>query len=158
MAPNKRVAHQTNDELLHELVAIRNTIQLAQQSLNRVEQQLKKAPMQSTPDRPLPPARRLLQEVANRDFVQEICFHHRRFGKATNPRDCPGAPECKFVPPIIVKKVVPKVITKPNAKSEPSGSRPITPRQDMDWASQVEQELNQQLCEEELEQELLNVS
>lgn len=45
--------------------------------------------------RSTPPARRLLQQIADRP-IPKICWYHRTHGLKVNPGNCPGAPECSF--------------------------------------------------------------
>lgn len=97
MAPIKRIARQANQPnmqqpanpaVLQELLAIRNSLQLSQQSLTRLENRFKiSAPPSPTPT--VPPMRRLLNEIADRPITSEICWYHsmKMFMKAYGLRN-----------------------------------------------------------------------
>lgn len=153
MAPTKRIAHRADPNILHELMAIRNSLQITQQSISRLEHRFKNAESTSTPK--INPTRQKINEVANRPVKIDICWFHRMFGAAANPANCPGQPTCKFVPPPIPVPRTKKMI-RPPAAVIPESNVSTQPTADMDWAQQMEDDLNNKIQEEELEIKLLN--
>lgn len=179
MAPIKRTAHSDqNSNFLHEIISIRNTMQLAQQSLSRLERNLVKTPATSSTPKEKTPRRVLVEKLFNAEIPKRICWYHNRFGKAADPKNCPGPEFCNFVPPQIMTKAITKRIKAPkrpvtNNQTETSKNSITHPNQlneiltepnnKMDWNQQMDNEhqilalINKQR-QDELESELLNIS
>jgi len=134
MAPIQRIAHQgqKDQSILHELIAIRNSLQLAQQSLNRLEHRY--ASSKNTPTKPTPPnkpptktpARQLLENIANQPIKFNICWYHKMFGAAANTKNCPGPLECKFRAPKFTGSTAQSRIKKIRENDTPIRIRPAT--------------------------------
>lgn len=188
MAPKKRTAKPIQTNQLHELVSIRNTLQLAQQSLTRLE---KSVLAQSSPTQPsgtlVTPAKTLRNKLYNADNTTRICWYHKNFGNAANPHNCPGPDSCTFVPtPVMRTNATSTFPTResrppqttalfpPNNMPGPSIARTITPRStvlatvpvttsqptngSMDWFPPTEDNATQRKLSIELETELLDLS
>lgn len=125
MSPTKRdsLSYETTSGILHEIIAIRNTIQLAQQSLNRLERALsnKRRSSSHVNEEQNSSPRMMLHEMAIPARNNTICWYHRRHGDKTDPRNCPGLPTCSFItkpsvndPAIFTRPKKPRVIPKPS--------------------------------------------
>ncbi|KAJ6647894.1 hypothetical protein Bhyg_03118 [Pseudolycoriella hygida] len=130
MAPKQPNSTNTQN-LLHEIIAIRNTMQLAQQSLSRLEKQLakeNKKPIDTTLSREqskgriVPPRRALLNRLYNQEISNQICWYHQKFGKAANISNCPGPEHCQFIPP--TKITLKPTMDSKNTKIRPASSNP----------------------------------
>lgn len=102
MAPKKRIAHGSDkQQYLSELTSIRNSLQLVQQSVTRLERTIRASTrplvtmqrQHDTNHRTLPAQRRLLQRIADGPLPTLICWQHKMHGAAT--RNC-GGPPCPF--------------------------------------------------------------
>lgn len=51
------------------------------------------------------PARKLLQDIANRPTPINICWYHKRHGIATNPKNCPDPSLCSWNQDEEIKKM-----------------------------------------------------
>lgn len=102
---------QPKISVANELLAIRNTMQLTQQSVSRLEKHLatvaknknqenlpKKRSASSTPTI-VTKRRQLLENIANRDPPPRPCWKHRVYGAAA--RECD--PPCNYQRPIPIK-------------------------------------------------------
>lgn len=124
MAPIKRTssASATDHNVLHQLNEIRRDVIAVQRSLVRIEansmaqrnRQQRSTPPATAITTPRPSrARTLLNEIANRETVQTICWYHKTYGAAADPKNCQG---CGFIaPPRII--IPPR--TKPKSKIAP---------------------------------------
>lgn len=62
----------------------------------------------------VPRSRQLLQDIANRPVSNKICWYHRQFGAATNPKNC--LPGCTYKAPPVIRPPTPVA---PNPVQEP---------------------------------------
>ena len=85
---------------LQELRALRQEIQEVKSTVIRIEATgiSRPTPLSSTTTSigQLPPARRLLQDIANRPPVLSPCWYHRKHGIATYLPNCPGPKSCSW--------------------------------------------------------------
>lgn len=68
------------------------------------------------------PARKLLNEIANRPIPIITCWYHKKHGIATNPNSCPGPPACSWDQTAEVTKMK-QLIQKVTKTSTPAQKR-----------------------------------
>lgn len=175
MAPTKRVSHTVNHNnpaLLHEIISIRNTIKLAQQTLSRMEKSMAKSPSQVSTVTRVTARQSLVTKLYNVEPPKRVCWYHKNFGVAALPTNCPGPEECSFVPPKKpITTGISKRLQKPETQTAPKQS--ISPKPTyhsvapptMDWSQQSYEEEKENLpkaihqrLQSELEDELLDLS
>lgn len=79
-------------EILSELKTLRTEVKQKQRTASKSPASSSFRQRQST----LPPARKLLQNIANTPKPIPKCWYHKQHGIATNPGSCPGPEFCSF--------------------------------------------------------------
>lgn len=104
VAATKAISSLEQPKISSEIFAIRNTLQLCQQSINRIDHRQiavhKSASTTGVKTGPTTVAhqRKLINNIYNRSPRKRLCNRHREFGSATSIQDCPGPDQCSFVP------------------------------------------------------------
>lgn len=78
------------NNILVELKTLRQDVHNLQRKRNVSTGSNRQSPQQ------LPPARKLLQEIADRPVNLGKCWYHKTYGIQANPANCPGAAYCSF--------------------------------------------------------------
>lgn len=120
MATSKLLA-----EILAEMKQLRTDINRQSNIGNRSRPQ-QRSTSNSTAKQP-PPARKLLQDIANRPIPKPICWYHQRHGIATKPTNCPGPTMCSWNQDEEVAKLK-TIIATMNQNSTPAQKRLTTIR------------------------------
>lgn len=131
MAPVNKNLHTIEDDatILHEIIAVRNTMQLAQQALSRIEHRLSIQRRRSVITDQIQQGNVSSRQssITPTKDTKPICWYHRRHGAATNPANCPGPSACEFKTPPAkeINKRTKPLVTKKNVATPAQSDVPV---------------------------------